>query len=274
MRRTLARLFSAFVLLAALQSPTFAGPKATKDKEPSLGPAVKKPVDVLIVDGEPGEKELESETYFLRTLLGVTVRLGGKVSFQVVNTNLPAAFTCKLIILANVENVGTKGAALLEKHVKNGGGLLIFCGDHVDIGKYNSLLHKQEKGLLPGRLTKTVGTADDKAAVRRLEPDSCNLGGGDPPDRLADRLLNGVAVTRYIKVAPSKRAAVELKYDNGAPVILSQTFGKGRSVLVTTSCDREWSNLPTQPIYLLLVLKMLEDFGIRVHWPMAQGGKL
>ena len=63
-------------------------------------------------------------------------------------------------------------------------------------------------------------------------------------------------------MTPDKQAKTELKYDNGEPAILSKTFGKGRSVLVTTACGAEWSNLPRTVAYVVVVSEIVTSFGL------------
>jgi hypothetical protein len=92
-----------------------------------------------------------------------------------------------------------------------------------------------------------------------------------PPSRLAplDRrhpLLSafpakgeGLASARFFKflllepVADATQSAVILRYDTGAPALVEKTIGKGRVMLLSTTVDREWTDLPIRAGFLPLV---------------------
>lgn len=262
-RKANALLIMALVATATLPATVDAGPERAPNKKPKLGAPLEKPCDVLIVDGEPAKKKRDSESFFLKTVATVIALTDNAFSVTVVENNVPARFTCKLVILANVGNLNAGAAALLEKHVEAGGGLLIFCGDRVDISTYNTHLHKKGKGLLPGKLDKVVVAAKGKAdKPLRLDPATWQIGGRHPFSGDVQGQLPRHAVTGYIKATPDKLAKTELKYTNGHAAVLSKSFGKGRSMLVTTACDTEWSDLPRTTVYPVLIIEILNNFGI------------
>jgi hypothetical protein len=51
--------------------------------------------------------------------------------------------------------------------------------------------------------------------------------------------------------APGRR--VVLRYESGAPALVEAEIGRGRSLLLTTTVDREWTDLPIRPGFLPLV---------------------
>ena len=51
--------------------------------------------------------------------------------------------------------------------------------------------------------------------------------------------------------APGRR--IVLRYENGAPALVDAEVGRGRVLLLTTSVDREWTDLPIRPGFLPLV---------------------
>src|SRR5207344_252344 len=46
---------------------------------------------------------------------------------------------------------------------------------------------------------------------------------------------------------------VVLRYENGAPALVEAEIGRGRVLLLTTTVDREWTDLPIRPGFLPLV---------------------
>src|SRR4029079_4524090 len=51
--------------------------------------------------------------------------------------------------------------------------------------------------------------------------------------------------------APGRR--VVLRYESGAPALVEAEVGRGRVLLLTTTIDREWTDLPIRPGFLPLV---------------------
>jgi hypothetical protein len=51
--------------------------------------------------------------------------------------------------------------------------------------------------------------------------------------------------------APGRR--IVLRYESGAPALVEAQIGRGRVLLLTTTVDREWTDLPIRPGFLPLV---------------------
>jgi hypothetical protein len=51
--------------------------------------------------------------------------------------------------------------------------------------------------------------------------------------------------------APSR--SVVLRFENGAPALVASEAGRGRVLLLTTTVDREWTDLPIRPGFLPLM---------------------
>jgi hypothetical protein len=217
---------------------------------------------VLIVDGDPRTVRTEDETFFLEAAL----RAGG--SGFAVTTVLPDDLGGRdlgaygAIFLANVSRPTAPMAAALTRYVETGGGLFISVGDKVDVEAWNQVA----KALLP----QPLGLKRSAAAPpgTRPEGETVDL---RPAERLApiDRrhpLLSafpakgeGLASARFFQFvllapvpdAPGRR--VVLRYESGAPALVEAEIGRGRVLLLTTTVDREWTDLPIRPGFLPLV---------------------
>ncbi len=217
---------------------------------------------ILVVDGDPRTVRTEDETFFLEAAL----RAGGS-GFSVV-TVLPDELGERdlsaygAIFVANVEppDDGSRGA--LDRYVRAGGGLFISVGEKVDADTWNQTL----AAILP----QPLGLARSAAALpgARAEGETVDL---RPAERLApfDRrhpLLSafpargeGLASARFFEYmllapvpdAPNRR--ILLRYESGAPALVETAVGRGRVLLLTTSVDREWTDLPIRPGFLPLV---------------------
>jgi aerotolerance regulator-like protein/VWA domain-containing protein len=217
---------------------------------------------VLLVDGDPRTVRTEDEAFFLEAAL----RAGGS-NFSV-TTVLPddvgnrdlASFGA--VFLANVARPNATVAAAITRYVEGGGGLFISVGDRVDTDTWNQTM----KAVLP----QPLGLKRSAAALpgARPEGETVDL---RPAERLApiDRrhpLLaafpargEGLASARFFQFlllapvpeAPGRR--IVLRYENGAPALVDAEVGRGRVLLLTTSVDREWTDLPIRPGFLPLV---------------------
>jgi hypothetical protein len=217
---------------------------------------------VLIVDGDPRTVRTEDAVFFLEAAL----RAGGS-SFQV-TTTLPddlgsqdlSAFGA--IFLANVNRPTPAVAAALIHYVEAGGGLFISLGDRIDAEAWNQELQT----ILP----QPLGLKRTAAALPTAHPEGETVD-LRPAERLApiDRrhpLLSafpaqgdGLSSARFFQFmllsplpdAPGRR--VVLRYESGAPALVEAEIGHGRVLLLTTTVDREWTDLPIRPGFLPLV---------------------
>ena len=61
-----------------------------------------------------------------------------------------------------------------------------------------------------------------------------------------------------------------LRYENGAPALVEAEVGRGRVLLLTTTVDREWTDLPIRPGFLPLVQ---ESDAISGRRPLGRRGR-
>ncbi|MEX0818068.1 MAG: hypothetical protein WD070_00700, partial [Pirellulaceae bacterium] len=215
------------------------------------------PWRVLIVDGQPHESPLLSETYFLESALRLAppgqTYANTPYDPQVVNAD---EFTelnhdYELVVLANVESFPGTVAKQLGNFVDNGGGLVVFSGEHVDAAAYQSLA---AFGLTPGRLVETNHTADLPWRVQEWDQQHSIFGPFNDPQH-GD--LRRLAFQAYTRMEPSPRASVLASFRGGDPLLLEVIKGKGRVLWFTSSCDRHWSDWPRSRLYVPLVHQML-----------------
>jgi hypothetical protein len=59
-----------------------------------------------------------------------------------------------------------------------------------------------------------------------------------------------VSVARMLKLDPAASDRVLIATDDGAPLLIEQRIGAGRLLLLTTSLDNNWSDLPVAPVFV------------------------
>src|SRR5206468_11611146 len=68
--------------------------------------------------------------------------------------------------------------------------------------------------------------------------------------------LAGVHFKALWKVDPGS-SAVLMRASSGAPLLCEKSFGKGRVLLFTSTCDRDWTTFPVRPVYLPWVYRVV-----------------
>ena len=120
-------------------------------------------VSVLLIDGAPSAQKFESETDFLALAYSVGARPWSveRISQFDPRRLIPGAIDVPdVLVLANVPSLTAEQAAVVERLVQRGMGLMIFSGDLVDVDLYNQRLYRDGRGLLPAKLDRTDRNAD------------------------------------------------------------------------------------------------------------------
>ncbi len=216
---------------------------------------------VLVVDGDPRTVRNEDEVFFLEAALRAG---GGRFQVQVAMPDEVASRNLNdyaAVFLANVARPSVEVAAELVRYVGNGGGLFISVGDRVDADVWNQRLRRilpQPLGLRrtaaarPGSQEgETVDTrpAERLAPIDRRHPLLAGFQGGGEG-------LTAARFFQYLLLEPSAEnpgRSVILRYESGAPALVEAEVGRGRVLLLTTTVDREWTDLPIRPGFLPLI---------------------
>ncbi len=109
---------------------------------------VRKQVPVLMVDGSEANPNVQKDSYYVATVLGVAK---GYTAVQKTARDLDDLdldpYPC--VYLLNVATLGEKAIKRLEDYVTRGGRVAFFVGDKVRAGHYNEALYKNGQGLFP-----------------------------------------------------------------------------------------------------------------------------
>ncbi|MBN2574365.1 MAG: BatA domain-containing protein [Deltaproteobacteria bacterium] len=216
---------------------------------------------VLAIDGDPRTIRNEDESFFFETAIKSGIP-GALVTNKLADDVSPDGLSSYTVVaLLNVAEPAPALAAALERFVMAGGGLFISMGDRVNAMVWNQRMARllpQPLGLLrtaaalPGQ--RAGETLDERPAERLL-----------PLDRRTPLLsvfpeegggLLGARFFKYVLLDPVRdtaRRSVLLRFESGAPALVEGELGKGRVLLLTTTVDREWTDLPIRPGFLPLL---------------------
>lgn len=235
---------------------------------------------VLLVDGDPRPEPLRSETGYLQIALQpFTVAQAQSSDLIAARRVTPDQLQAddlgrdraRVVVLANVPQLDDARLGALAEFVKQGGGLLIFPGDRIDLDWYNGPGYRNGAGLLARRLAAPAGETDDRRtsagiAVHHYEHPALEFF-NDPQNGS----LAYCRVRRWYPLASAGRPAeatdVLAQLDNGDPFLVEKSFGAGRVILCATAGDADWSNLPLRPSYLPLMQRLVTYLASKVHPP-------
>jgi len=214
---------------------------------------------VLVVDGDPQTSLVQSETFFLSRALNPSGE--GDSSIFLPTVTIPEALSSgsldsyQVVILCNVPTLPDSFLPRLRNFIQRGGGLLIFLGDRVQTEDYNLKLFQSSPAILPGRITdkKNLSETSAEKIVKINTAHPALQGFGD--QLLKDSLLSA-RVRAYMR-SDSPDLSPLMALSNGDPLVAEKKVGSGRIVVVTTSADRDWSDLPLKTAYLPLVQSLV-----------------
>lgn len=221
-------------------------------------------VDMVIVNGDPSDTRTNDEIFFLSTALTSSetqLELRGLSPDQLedlARSGQPLA-DVELLVLANVRAPSKELAAMIAQRVEQGMGLWISVGDRVAAGEYNErfgeilpLLLREAvfTGTAPGR---TEARSEGLAPIVLAHP----IFAGMVAEEAGSLDLATTETKRVFLLDPDPRRAsdIALAFTSGAPALITREHGKGRVALLTTSIDRDWSDLPLRPGFVPLVLR-------------------
>ena len=226
--------------------------------------------EILVVNGDQGTSQQESETFYLNAAL----EFGGDVLSGIAVTEiLPHNLAdedlsgVNMVWLANVPAPLPEVAQKLEEFVAAGGGLVVFLGDQVDPERYNAALYRDGEGLLPARLGELKGDVDRPDHVFVSDPTHFSI--QDNAGYLDFLLSNMVLVHRYFEMIEEDSSplsvALRIKGATGSPLLASKTIGRGGySILFGSSADDHWTDFCITPAYLV-VCQELHKYATRQH---------
>ena len=227
-------------------------------------------VRLLLVDGDPRTVRHDDELFFLEAALrpgdredsGTSVRsitaeeLAGitKIAGKPATINLD---DFDVVVLANVAALPAERVAVLAEWVRAGGSILVAPGDRVDPAAYD----KTMLPLMPQSLRDPIDTSwgaspEDKDSralhLVKWEADHPIFApfSKDAPE-LADAKFYKISLLGPTTATSDRK--VLARFTNGAAALVEASIGAGRTLLFTSTLDRDWNDLPIHPGFLPLI---------------------
>jgi hypothetical protein len=242
-----------FESLAIPESPQPAAIRITPDNVPNddvlhfvleRAPSI----PVLLVEGLTAGSDRE---VYLQRALAIGDRPSFDVTMRRSSQLSPADLAGKrLVIMNNAPWPSSAMSGRLQDFVNSGGGLLLVAGDAVTSTSWPG----NASGLLPAPPGEMKDRLADKGAILgtidRSHPAFSVFGGAQSGDLSAPRFHR----YRVFKAD----SGVLARFDDGAPAVLERRTGTGRTLVIASSFDGLWNDLPRQPVFLPFVHQLAQ----------------
>ncbi|HEX5061396.1 MAG TPA: BatA domain-containing protein [Kofleriaceae bacterium] len=275
-------------------SVSLAGDKLAIDDRRWVSATLRDEVRVLLVDGDPRTVRHDDELFYLEAALrpgdredsGASVRTITADDLAGIEPNRRAGGAPAIniddfdvVVLANVPALPAERVAVLAQWLHRGGGILIAPGDKVDPAAYDRTMLPLMPQSLRDPIDTTWGVQPDEQDSRALhlvkwEADHPIFApfSKDHPEQIADAKFFKISLLGPTTATADRR--VLARYTNGAAALVEASIGAGRTLLFTSTLDRDWNDLPKYGAgYLPLVQQIVRHLA-RKHARGAQSDHL
>jgi len=239
--------------------------------------AVIDPVPVWLIDGQPSDKPLASDTDFLAVALS-PFSLSGQASdttraadlFRTrkiragrLQNDATGQAEPSVVVMANVPKPTPEDSIWLIDFVQRGGTLVVFAGPSIDATWYDQHLTSPEFGpLMP------MSFGEVRQATPGVPIDDSKL--VYPPlvafSQQEEGTLSSASVTGWRELVKRDGTTVEtqvlIRLENGEPLFVLGDFGNGQVIQVATTSNETWTTLPLRPVFLPLMQRLLAHLAV------------
>ena len=216
-----------------------------------------RPIAVLIIDSA----DASDSSYYLARALAIGKAPAFNVEISPASRVSSGTLDQRNVVILNdaIVPLGLPGE-VLRRFVDAGGGLLVALGQR-------SVWPNTETNLLPGKLGAVVDRTSGRGATVGWRDHSHRVFEIFRAPRSGD--FTAARVYRYRSLEPAPGDRVLARFDDGAVAAAERRVGSGRVIAWTTTLDREWSELPSTPVFLPLVhqfVKYLAQYEQITEW--------
>jgi len=227
------------------------------DRSGAMKVLVIEPETTQVVELQPG--------FHLRTALGALAATdeGSLILNRRLPTDVLAAdlADADVIFMIDTPTLPESNLASLEQRVREGAGLVVFLGGSIDTEFYNTKMHQPLRptdSLLPVTLGDRIQLAGDAsptiAQVNQRHPMFA---------RLLDPIYGDLSQVRFTSYYQINQTNAGDDVQSPAwigqqqPAMIEHQFGAGRVVLMNTTANDAWSDLPRRKSFVPLLDRML-----------------
>jgi len=145
------------------------------------------------------------------------------------------------VVVADAGVLDDDYAAILQAYVEAGGAVLLALGPR-SAGLANVPVTGQAFGTTADL---SFGGRDEFTIVGYIDASHPALAGTEE--------LRAAKFFRYLSVEPNPGDQVLAALEDGTPILIERTQGDGRAIVFASSLDREWNDLPVNPVFVPLI---------------------
>ena len=216
------------------------------------------------VNGEPGRRTYENETFFLQMALepsGQSVPIEFTQSTTIPNSAEINSYD--VLILANFRRPTPSEAQTLKAFVGAGGGLIVTAGDKIDRDAYQRTLGAGDDPLMPCNFVQPVGDALNRDVFRVVATLNYNHPLFHPFKDPNHGDFGKGRFYRYLQAVPLANSVVLARFDDSSPALFEKTYGSGRVLCFTSTIDREWTDFPIHGVYLPFIHETVKYLALK-----------
>lgn len=221
-------------------------------------------IKVHAVNGEPGRRAYENETFFLHKALepsGQSVPIEFTQSTTIPNSAEIDSYD--VLILANLRRPTVSEAQGLKAFVGAGGGLIVTVGDKIDRDAYQTTLGVGDDPLMPCSFVQPVGDALNRDVFRVIATLNYNHPLFYPFKDPNHGDFGKGRFYRYLQAVPLANSVVLAQFDDGSPALFEKPYGSGRVLCFTSTLDREWTDFPIHGVYLPFIHESVKYLALK-----------
>lgn len=174
-----------------------------------------------------------------------------------------------VIVLSNPGNLSTAQASQLSSFVNNGGGLIVFPGQHVQMNAYNSFASASK---LPPIASIDASTSrptknDNDSFVEfetvefrhpvfqgMFEEQQLTRSTRRPAaGRTSQRSIESPHINTSVRYSLMAHSTSIITLSNGSPFLIDQQLGNGHVLLFSVAANLEWSDFPLKGLFVPLL---------------------
>ena len=196
------------------------------------------------------------ESFFLQQSLAAGENNQYALTVKTAGTTSPGELEAYRVIIVNDAGGLSEGlAAAIKAFAERGGGVILAAGRHTDAAEFNRAF----AGLAPAQIGDAVQSRS-YALMSQIKSDHPIFAPFQRGGRLASTRVYG-----YHRATANDGATTIAALDDGNPIIVEGLAGRGKVLLMTTTLDTTWNDLPLTPMFLPLARQMLEYLGGRAQ---------
>jgi hypothetical protein len=217
---------------------------------------VPEPAQVLVVEPRSSARVFEQATFFLTSALDPTKDSTNSVpgAFNLVQVSPEAlgaelggannAPSSNVVLIPGLKDLPTGIGKSLMTFVQGGGGLVLFLDDEMSANRYNAEL----PDLLPARLGNPDQSPEGSPwRIALYDTNSLAFSAFRLPNSGDLRIPE--FTKRYTLEVPESATRLAF-FDDGVPLVITRSVGRGRVALVNASADTAWNDWPKHKTFV------------------------